>query len=459
MQIHTIPGGSRQKAGNLAGSGLVAGDAPGGGSYGGKGGRPELNGGTDDWGPHPTSGKTYGNINLEALLAGSGGGAGSVEAGSGGGGAIKITAGGKLIVGKNIYANGGMGMADSTNDAAKSGAGGSGGAIYLKASDLVINSGVSIRADGGPGAPSCHRRKQLCHRWWWYRFGSWWRRTGIPGGTNSFINQGSATNENISANKGGNAKHISFPQGISGLKMWLDAADTSSITKSSSNKVSQWNDKSGNNRHVTQSGADSIKPTLSSDSIAFNGSQYLFNNTPFMYNNGSIEIYIVASGNTQNDKRLINEGSSASNNPLYGFNITNQSPQNRLAVYFRNDGNTAMRSQAAIVNDVAMDGSYKILNWKDTGSSIIASVNGGATGSLSYSRSGTMSTNRFCVGGILRSSFSYGFSGNIKELIISSPMSNADSQKVESYLARKWGLSVSTRLGEDGTVRVVRSTG
>ena len=89
------------------------------------------------------------------------------EAGSGGGGAIKITAGGKLIVGKNIYANGGMGMADSTNGAAKSGAGGSGGAIYLKASDLVINSGVSIRADGGPSVASCHRRKQLCHRWWW----------------------------------------------------------------------------------------------------------------------------------------------------------------------------------------------------------------------------------------------------------------------------------------------------
>ena len=46
-----------------------------------------------------------------------------------------------------------MGKCDSTNDAAKSGAGGSGGAVYLKASDLVINSGVSIRADGGPGAP------------------------------------------------------------------------------------------------------------------------------------------------------------------------------------------------------------------------------------------------------------------------------------------------------------------
>ena len=61
-------GGSRQKAGNLAGSGLVAGDAPGGGSYGGKGGRPELNGGTDDWGTHPISGQTYGNINLKPSL-------------------------------------------------------------------------------------------------------------------------------------------------------------------------------------------------------------------------------------------------------------------------------------------------------------------------------------------------------------------------------------------------------
>jgi hypothetical protein len=264
-----------------------------------------------------------------------------------------------------------------------------------------------------------------------------WNQTfaGITYGDQSITLNGTATGSDLNT--------TNLPGAISGLKLWLDASDTSSITKNSSNKVSQWNDKSGNNRHVTQSGADSIKPTLSSDSIAFNGSQYLFNNTPFMYNNGSIEIYIVASGNTQNDKRLINEGSSSNNNPLYAFQITNQSPQNRLAVYFRNDANTAMRSQSAIVNDVAMDGFYKILNWKDTGSSIIASVNGGTTGSLSYSRSGSMTTNLFCIGGILRSSFVNGFSGSIKEIIISSPMSNVDSQKIEGYLANKWGLKAN----------------
>ena len=132
----------------------MAGEAPGGGSYGGNGGRPELNGGTDSAGTHAISGQTYCTLNLEALLAGSGGGGGSVEPGGSGAGAIKITAGGKLTIGKSIFANGGNGIADSTNDAAKSGAGGSGGSIYLKANELEISSNTLISANGGTGAPS-----------------------------------------------------------------------------------------------------------------------------------------------------------------------------------------------------------------------------------------------------------------------------------------------------------------
>jgi hypothetical protein len=102
-----------------------------------------------------------------------------------------------------------------------------------------------------------------------------------------------------------------------------------------------------------------------------------------------------------------------------------------------------MMSHSPILNDVAMDGSFKILTWKDTGSSISARVNGGTTGTINYSRSGSMTTNLFCIGGILRSSFVNGFSGSIKEIIISSPMSNVDSQKIEGYLANKWGLKAN----------------
>ena len=88
---------------------MVAGDAAGGGSYGGSGARSEPSGGSDAKGTHPISGGTYGNINVDALLAGSGGGGGWMAKGGTGGGAIKITAGGTLTIGADIFANGGQG--------------------------------------------------------------------------------------------------------------------------------------------------------------------------------------------------------------------------------------------------------------------------------------------------------------------------------------------------------------
>ena len=90
-------------------SGLVAGTAAGGGGYGGAGARSEAAGGSDNQGAHPISGQAYGNINVDALLAGSGGGGGEAAHGGTGAGAIKITAGGTLTIGKDIYAEGGQG--------------------------------------------------------------------------------------------------------------------------------------------------------------------------------------------------------------------------------------------------------------------------------------------------------------------------------------------------------------
>ena len=147
---------------------------------------------------------------------------------------------------------------DSTNDAAKSGAGGSGGAVYLKASDLVINSGVSIRADGGPGAPLATGGNTGATD-----SGGTGSAAGGGGrvyleGTNSFVNHGSLSNDNISANKGGEAKGISFPSGINGLELWLDAADSSTLfsdhtfNTSATTDIGGWKDKSGNNNHATQ---------------------------------------------------------------------------------------------------------------------------------------------------------------------------------------------------------------
>jgi len=45
------------------------------------------------------------------------------------------------------------------------------------------------------------------------------------------------------------------PKTIAGLQLWLDAADASSVT-TVSGAASQWNDKSGNGRHATQTTAN-----------------------------------------------------------------------------------------------------------------------------------------------------------------------------------------------------------
>ena len=72
--------------------------------------------------------------------------------------------------------------------------------------------GVSIRADGGSGAPLATGGNNYATDG-----GEIGSAAGGGGrvyleGTNSFINQGSATNENISANKGGNAIFLSLKE-------------------------------------------------------------------------------------------------------------------------------------------------------------------------------------------------------------------------------------------------------
>lgn len=70
-----------------------------------------------------------------------------------------------------------------------------------------------------------------------------------------------------------------FPSDITGLQAWYDAADTTTITHASG-AVSQWDDKSGNARHVKQTTAGT-KPTTgtrtqnSLNVIDFDGGDYL----------------------------------------------------------------------------------------------------------------------------------------------------------------------------------------
>ena len=156
------------------------------------------------------------------------------------------------------------------------------------------------------------------------------RKWGIA--LSNSVNSIHAAKDSSGNNYHGILKKKFAPPSLSTLDLWLDAADTSTLTHSS-NAVTQWNDKSGNSRNVSQSGSDSIKPTLSSGSVTFNGSQYLFNSSPFMYANGSMEVFIVASGSAQSDTRLVGEGSSTNDNPFYGIQTGKNNDTDKQAIY------------------------------------------------------------------------------------------------------------------------------
>ena len=85
-------------------------------------------------------------------------------------------------------------------DAEDVGGGGSGGSIYLKAANLVINNGVNISANGGKAAPVINKGANSGAT----DGGGEGPAAGGGGrifleGTTSFVNHGSATNANITA--------------------------------------------------------------------------------------------------------------------------------------------------------------------------------------------------------------------------------------------------------------------
>lgn len=65
------------------------------------------------------------------------------------------------------------------------------------------------------------------------------------------------------------------PTDLANLGLWLDASDAATITLDGSNKVSQWNDKSGNGRHASQA-TPSARPGVSTinaeQAVNFDGS-------------------------------------------------------------------------------------------------------------------------------------------------------------------------------------------
>lgn len=216
------------------------------------------------------------------------------------------------------------------------------------------------------------------------------------------------------------------PTQISNLAMWLDGSDSSSITVDGSNNISQWNDKSGNGRHLLQTNATQRPSYTSSNQINgitvpnFDGSDDTMSTSGASTISQADTIYIVF--------RL---GSGATNPQLYDGSSARQYlyfPTTTSIQAFANS--TMTPTITSVVGAVTQVG--VLFN----GASSTIRMNGAqiSSGNLGVSGIGpetVVGSNRF--GGSP-------FKGTIAELLIySKALSTTERDNAEAYLKAKWG--------------------
>jgi len=230
------------------------------------------------------------------------------------------------------------------------------------------------------------------------------------------------------------------PPSISGLSLWLDAADSSQFTFSSGSNIATWKDKSGLNNTATATGS----PVLQTYTI--NGRQSVFlSNAPYF--GGSISItgttvttFAVATTTatlplTGSDQRLVSLENGSG--PDYGrtdgtIALFNQGNSSWIGTW-RVSGpiaNSGITQNVPFLACSKYDGTNGFL-WKN-----------GSPGSIASSGStGTFGVTKYGIGNRANNSSEF-WRGYIGEVIIyNTSLSDTDRQNVETYLAQKWGLN------------------
>jgi hypothetical protein len=225
---------------------------------------------------------------------------------------------------------------------------------------------------------------------------------------------------------------------ISGLAVWLDATVASSVTLVS-DYVSQWSDLSGAGHHLTQS-VEAARPALGTISgktaIDFDGSNDYLSNAaaPSGWEFGTIVcVHERDGGGNQNVYGI----TTASNNTMY-CSVANVAAEYRSGGGLGGTGGS--RSTGVVTN-----GTPRLLTQTADNASVYdlrldAATATGTTGGFLQTAEGTY------LGGRNSANLGLGlfFNGKVGEFIVyNRVLTLAEIQKVEQYLAAKWGVTLA----------------
>ncbi len=219
------------------------------------------------------------------------------------------------------------------------------------------------------------------------------------------------------------AQPYNLPLSISGLKGWWDA--TRGITKDGSDRVSQWNDLSGQGNHVTQS-SGSVKPLWVA---AASGT----NSNPHLYFDGARQMASAAIGSVAQPRTqfvvtrattafgstvVAMDGNASGTRSQIGHNGTDLRIFSGSTVGAAYSGYQSTTVYSAVFNGASSQ------SWANGTS--IATGDAGAHGWTGTTFGGTFVPGNFWVGNICEG------------LVFSGALSASDRQAIEAYLTAKW---------------------
>ncbi|MBC7544659.1 MAG: DUF11 domain-containing protein [Candidatus Sericytochromatia bacterium] len=218
------------------------------------------------------------------------------------------------------------------------------------------------------------------------------------------------------------------------VQLWLDGSDASTITKDGSNRLSQWNDKSGFNRHAVQAtlGNQPVHSSITK-AVTFNGTSSFMTDPLVPTNLGAqtASYYVVmnpsAAPTTYNGLlfwRTTATGLNFHPGGTFGYHWMDSS-----ATYGWTGGPAPIVGTNQVVDlNVTATSQTMSLNGTD---STNASTIGNLTGSNPLNIGQDPAGGRF-------------YNGSMSEIIIcNTALSPANKQKLEGYLAWKWGTQGS----------------
>lgn len=250
------------------------------------------------------------------------------------------------------------------------------------------------------------------------------------------------------------------PSQLTSLSGWWDASDSSTLfdatsggsTPTHGTNVKRWEDKSGNGHHALQ--ADNAGPKLQVTSNTLNSSSVV-RFTPIQQSLATTMLEVPASSDFTPDLLSVmlvmrstasptNSGVLGMWNPPSGEDYWALIHRNSLNVLnriiVRNGADTGNHTSPEAIPAVDDNNPHLFGASMETGGNLGCFIDGSA-GPTASQPDNDIGTNELKIG-------SYGgdgtcFDGDIAEVVIWRSVSTADREKVEGYLAHKWGLTAN----------------